>query len=325
MTLYDRKKEYNDKNLALCAENCEYINYNNETKKVLCQCEPMFNSSLLTLDKIINKKKLLNNFIDIKKSINIDVIKCFKKFMSPEGIKNNIESYIILSIILIYIIGLILFLMKGYKLLFSKIEKIMAKYKEQNKSKSIIVDNPPKPNYIKLNTVKKTRKKKKIKNQTNSDNLTFTSELNKKEKNIRIKDKKVEFLDLTKYSDSELNIFDYSEAIKIDKRNNMEIYISYLKTRHPLISSFYPNDEYNSMSVKICLIFFTFALNIFVNSLFFTDDTMHKIIEDEGIFNFVYNLPITIYSTIISFVIMSIIKILALSENSILDLKKKKI
>ena len=30
---------------------------------------------------------------------------------------------------------------------------------------------------------------------------------------------------------------------------------------------------------------------------------MHKIIEDEGIFNFVYNLPITIYSTIISFVI----------------------
>ena len=104
----------------------------------------------------------------------------------------------------------------------------------------------------------------------------------------------------------------------------MEIYISYLKTRHPLISSFYPNDEYNSMSVKICLIFFTFALNIFVNSLFFTDDTMHKIIEDEGIFNFVYNLPITIYSTIISFVIMSIIKILALSKNSILELKKEK-
>ena len=163
MTLYDRKKEYNDKNLALCAENCEYINYNNETKKVLCQCEPMFNSSLLTLDKIINKKKLLNNFIDIKKSINIDVIKCFKKFMSPEGIKNNIGSYIILSIILIYIIGLILFLMKGYKLLFSKIEKIMAKYNEQNKSKSIIVDNPPKSNYIKLNTLKKLEKKRKLK------------------------------------------------------------------------------------------------------------------------------------------------------------------
>ena len=69
MTLYDRKKEYNDNNLGLCSENCEYINYNNESKKVLCQCEPQFNSSLLTFDKIINKKKLLNNFIDIKKSL----------------------------------------------------------------------------------------------------------------------------------------------------------------------------------------------------------------------------------------------------------------
>ena len=26
MTLYDRKKEFNDKNLSLCAENCEFIN-----------------------------------------------------------------------------------------------------------------------------------------------------------------------------------------------------------------------------------------------------------------------------------------------------------
>ena len=49
------------------------------------------------------------------------------------------------------------------------------------------------------------------------------------------------------------------------------------------------------MSIKICLLFFNFALNFTINALFFTDETMHKIIEDEGIFNFVYNLPITIF------------------------------
>ena len=78
----------------------------------------------------------------------------------------------------------------------------------------------------------------------------------------------------------------------------------------------------NSMSIKICLLFFTFALNIFVNSLFFTDDTMHKIKEDEGIFNFVYNLPITIYSTIISFIITTIINLFTFSEKVIPELKK---
>ena len=78
------------------------------------------------------------------------------------------------------------------------------------------------------------------------------------------------------------------------------------------------------MSIKICLFFFSLALNFLVNALFFTDETMHKIIEDEGVFNFVYNLPITIYSTIISFSINFIIKKLALSENAILAIRRKK-
>ena len=79
------------------------------------------------------------------------------------------------------------------------------------------------------------------------------------------------------------------------------------------------------MSIKICLLFFNFALNFTINALFFTDETMHKIIEDEGIFNFFYNLPITIYSTIISFIINFIIKKLSLSQKSILEIRKKKI
>ncbi len=132
MTLYDRKKEFNDKNLSLCAENCEFINYNNETKKAICQCEPQFNSSLLTLEKIINKEKLLNNFIDIKKATNIDVIKCYNKLFSLDGIKSNIGSYIILSISFIFFICTITFIAKGYKTLTQKIQKIL-RINSQNK------------------------------------------------------------------------------------------------------------------------------------------------------------------------------------------------
>ena len=67
--------------MALCAKNCEFDGYNNSTQKVKCICEPQINNSLLTLDDIINKKKLINNFIDIHSSTNFDIIKCYKKFL----------------------------------------------------------------------------------------------------------------------------------------------------------------------------------------------------------------------------------------------------
>ena len=51
---------------------------------------------------------------------------------------------------------------------------------------------------------------------------------------------------------------------------------------------------------------------------------MHKIYEDEGIFNFVYFLPQTIYSTIISATINSIVKFLSLTESKIIEIKTKK-
>ena len=75
---------------------------------------------------------------------------------------------------------------------------------------------------------------------------------NQKE-NERKKVQKDEKDNSTKYSDMELNISDFSIAQKNDKRNYLEYYISLVKTRHPLISSFNPNNDYNSMLIKICL------------------------------------------------------------------------
>ena len=71
-------------------------------------------------------------------------------------------------------------------------------------------------------------------------------------------------------------LFDYKDALKNDKRSYIEYYLSLIKTEHPLISTFFPNSDYNSISIKIFLFSFSFALEFFTNSLFFTDDTMHK-------------------------------------------------
>ena len=51
---------------------------------------------------------------------------------------------------------------------------------------------------------------------------------------------------------------------------------------------------------------------------------MHKIYIDKGKFDFIYQLPQIIYSMLISIVINMIIKKLALSEKSVLEVKKIK-
>ena len=58
-----------------------------------------------------------------------------------------------------------------------------------------------------------------------------------------------------------------------------------------------------------------------VNALFFNDSTVHQIYEDGGVFNFIYQIPQIIYSSIISAVLNTILKALALSEKTILEIK----
>ena len=51
---------------------------------------------------------------------------------------------------------------------------------------------------------------------------------------------------------------------------------------------------------------------------------MHQILEKKGKFDFVYQLPQIIYSTIISTFLNTLLKVLALSEGNIINFKKNK-
>ena len=72
------------------------------------------------------------------------------------------------------------------------------------------------------------------------------------------------------------------------------------------------------------LLFFNFSSCFAVNALFFNDNTMHQIFEDEGDFNFIYQIPQIVYSTLISYFIDNIASYLALSEDDIIELKRDK-
>ena len=125
---------------------------------------------------------------------------------------------------------------------------------------------------------------------------------------------------LFKLNYNEMNGLSFKEALNKDKRSYIQYYISLLKTKHSMLYIYYTKD-YNSKIVKVSIQIFDFATLISVNSLFFNDATMHKIYVDHGSFNFIYQLPQIIYSTIISSVLNTLIQLLGLTEENILQFK----
>ena len=131
-------------------------------------------------------------------------------------------------------------------------------------------------------------------------------------------------INLLNYTDNEMNSLSYNEALLIDKRTYFQYYISLIKAKHLLIFTFYTKNDYNSRLIKISFFYFSFSLLLSVNSLFFQDSTMHKIYEENGIFNVVYQLPKILYSTIISSILSIIAKNLSLTEKNIIKVKNDK-
>ena len=142
--------------------------------------------------------------------------------------------------------------------------------------------------------------------------------------NLKLKTKSELSKRVNKYNDTQMNLFSYQEAIQLDKRSYSVYYFSLVKTKNLLIFSFCYNKDYNSRIIKINLFFFNFAVNYAVNALFFSDSTMHKIYEEAGKFNFIYQIPIILYSTFVSSGFIIILKLLPLSENNVLKFKNSK-
>ena len=125
-------------------------------------------------------------------------------------------------------------------------------------------------------------------------------------------------------NDKEINSLDYEQAREKDRRTYFQYYFSLLRTKHILIFTFFQFRDYNSQSIKIYLFFFNFAINYVVSSMFYSEETMHKINEDKGSFDLTYQLPIMVYSSLISAILKTLINNLGLYEEDILSFKKSK-
>ena len=123
------------------------------------------------------------------------------------------------------------------------------------------------------------------------------------------------------YNEYEINLLSYDEALTIDKRNYFQYYLSLINRKNLILFSFFINYDNNLKIIKISAFLLSFSLTYTINALFFNDSTMHKIYKDEGNFDFLYQIPQIIYSTIISNVISFLINFLSLSEKDIFDIK----
>ena len=121
--LNDRHKDFCDKNKMLCQEDCDFIKYDNESKRALCSCDVKESSSSFSNMKI-NKTKLFKSFIEIDNIANINILKCNRVLLSVEGIIYNIGSYILIFIFLFHIVCLLIFYLNQLKALNKKITDI---------------------------------------------------------------------------------------------------------------------------------------------------------------------------------------------------------
>ena len=342
--LNDRHEEYNNDNLSLCENNCTFSEYDKGTKKVKCNCE--IKSKELIISEVINEENILSsyNFTNNSSSLNIFTMKCIYTLFSEEGLKSNIGNYVMAINLCIFIVISILFYKVEFVFLIEKINKISIsqntkKTNKKKKKKKKLKENPTKKksgiiitnNSIKIKNNKKEKfdsKKILVSSNIKSSNLGLMP-LKKKlgligssKNNIEIyKNKKRKNNILETYIDYEINTFSYENALKKDKRTFFQYYKSLLKTKHPIIFSFFPINDYNPKLIKFALFIILFSIIYIINALFFNESTIHKIYKDEGIYNLITFTTEIICSFFISHFLYTLIKYVSLSERNIVNYK----
>ena len=170
--------------------------------------------------------------------------------------------------------------------------------------------------YLIHQKMKKNRKRNYNKNNSesefdskNSVSKNILDNDNNQEKKSKNENENESEIEQSVYqTDFEINTMTYKDAIEKDNRSYFEYYKSLLKMHQIFLFILNGNKDFNSYIMKICLLLFSFALNMMINSLFFNDSFLQRIYLDKGKYNFIYSLPRIIYSLLISSIIFFLFK-----------------
>ena len=195
----------------------------------------------------------------------------------------------------------------------------------KNKKKLNIISLIKSGNYSNSNYFINSRAQTSIGNEYNFNfNLITSGSKEKANKNQKTNKNNLLNKNTNILREDELNVLEYKQALKLDKRNFFQYYISLIKLKNPIAFTFFHYNDYNLTTIKISLFFMNFALYFVTNAFFFNDKSMHKIFIDNGEYNFVFQIVQTIYASLVSVLITTILNRLSLSDSSLLNFKKEK-
>ena len=197
----------------------------------------------------------------------------------------------------------------------SKINKIVSSTNELNSIKMDIMTVNKVRNKKNRNKPKEKNKIATFKDYDTKKNITET-EANNNQINVDNIANKIKNM-----NDNELDDLEYELAVLYDTRTYWQYYWSVLKQNQLIIFTFLPMNDYNLIYVKIALFIISFGLFFTINGFFFSDDTMHKVYEDNGEYDIIFQIPQILYSSIISSFANILLKNLSLSEKNIIELK----
>ena len=199
--------------------------------------------------------------------------------------------------------------------------------KNANSKQKIKISNKNILNELKIKGNKKT-KYKKNKNKKNRKISNITTE-NPKQKNAEENQNnfgttKINLNNIQNYfpqdSFQTLHNYTFKEAIKYDRRSIFKIFYIYLLSKQIIFHTFFQKNPLELFSLRICLFIFMLSTDLALNSLLYLNDNISKKYEYvKGLFLFTFsnNLTIILLSTLLSFILISLISKLGNNTNAI--------
>ena len=175
LTLTDRKNIIydNNANRPMCQEGCAFEDYNSTIQQAKCNCKAQTQKTVTDKNNIkFGKQLIIESFSfynDLIKS-NFKLLKCFRLVFSLKGQQNNIGSYMMTIITIIFMILTIIYIIKGNSRINYYIQIILKQkmvQREDIKRKGSY-KQPIKPIKDKLINKNKEKDKSKNKDKENS-------------------------------------------------------------------------------------------------------------------------------------------------------------
>ena len=128
--------------------------------------------------------------------------------------------------------------------------------------------------------------------------------------------------------DSNKTLYNYTfeEACKYDKRNIFQIFYIYLLSKQIIFHTFFNKSPLELFSLRFILFIFMLSCDLSLNALFYLNDNISKkyhYAQNLFLFTFSNNITIIIYSTLLSYFLITFLTKLTNSSNAIRQVFRK--